>query len=186
MGLTYKERQFVANYLGESAGNATDAARRAGYCHPMQTSNRLLRKADIRAAIDATLDEAALKTDEILSRLSDIASIDMMDFVTIDEEGRHKIDLAKIKKRRRGHLIKKLTPTKYGLGIELHDAQAALEKLGRYRRLFGDTGNGDAPGESRPTTLPPDTAAAVLRTVRDREHNQRSGVAGEGDAPDRS
>jgi len=29
--LTYKQKLFVEHYLGEANGNATDAARRAGY-----------------------------------------------------------------------------------------------------------------------------------------------------------
>ena len=136
--LTYKQRLFVAAYLGESSGNAADAARRAGYRWPEKQGPQQLAKTSVRTAIDASLDEAALKADEILARISDIATADIGDFVSIDGKGGCTLDLAKAKKAGRTHLIKSIKPTKFGLAIELHDTQAALEKLARYRGLFAE------------------------------------------------
>ncbi len=51
--LPAKRRKFVLAYMGDSAGNATDAARRAGYARPREEGHRLLTFADILAAIEA-------------------------------------------------------------------------------------------------------------------------------------
>lgn len=57
MALTGKQYAFVAAYLGDARFNATEAARRAGYATPMQEGWRLLRKAEIQAAIQSWRDE---------------------------------------------------------------------------------------------------------------------------------
>lgn len=141
--LTYKQRLFVEAYLGPSNGNATDAARRAGYANP-EIGRQLLRKIAIRAAIDARLDEAALKTSEILARLSDMATVDVADFIRISDDGRtFAIDLARAKRRGKTHLVKKLKMGEHGPEIQFHDAQAALEKLGRYRGIWQQNEDGN-------------------------------------------
>ena len=48
-----KRRAFVLAYVGEAQGNATDAARRAGYAKPHPEGSRLLRFATVAAAVDA-------------------------------------------------------------------------------------------------------------------------------------
>ena len=128
---------FVEAYLGESNGNASDAARRAGYSCCDVAGSRLLVNVSIRVAIDAQLDEASLKTNEILGRLSDMACADAADFITISKTG-WSLDLQKAKRAGRTHLIKRLKSTQWGTALELHDSQAALEKLARYRGLFVD------------------------------------------------
>lgn len=147
MELTYKQRQFVAYYLGESGGNATDAARRAGYLEHQVTGHRLLRSAKIRAAIDAKLDQVAMSQDEILARLSDIASSSLGDFMEIVEDG-YRLSIPKGKRRGKLHTLKKVktkvTTTRRGgdvetfteTEIEVKDALPALVKLGEYRGLF--------------------------------------------------
>lgn len=63
-GLTEKQRRFVEAYMGEAAGNATEAAERAGYEGDGVTLASVgyenLRKPQIRAAIDARIDNDAL------------------------------------------------------------------------------------------------------------------------------
>ncbi|MVN88276.1 hypothetical protein GO986_16140 [Deinococcus sp. HMF7620] len=49
-----------------------------------------------------------------------------------------RIDLEKAKNAGKLHLVKKLKETKFGLEIELHDAAAARELLGKHYRLWGD------------------------------------------------
>lgn len=46
-----KRRVFVEAYCGEAAGNATEAARIARYAHPSQQGHRLLRNAQVQAAL---------------------------------------------------------------------------------------------------------------------------------------
>jgi hypothetical protein len=94
---------------------------------------------------------AVMERVEVLKRLSDHASANMLDFVSyapvttadgqpmLDREGRpiHRpfVDMAKIERLGKGHLIKKLKEGQYGTEIELVDSQGAL------KILYGD----DAP-----------------------------------------
>jgi phage terminase small subunit len=54
--LSERERRFVEAYMGKSAGNATDAIRRAGYKGTKASLNtmaaRLLRRVEVLAAIE--------------------------------------------------------------------------------------------------------------------------------------
>lgn len=62
--------------------------------------------------------------------------------VSVDVEWKSRvvvrIDLEKAKDAGKLHLIKKLKETKFGLEVELHDAAAARELLGKHYRLWGD------------------------------------------------
>lgn len=136
--LTFRQRLFVVYYLGEAGGNASEAARMAGYAEPRQEGSRLLTNADIRAAIDAKLDKAALSADEVLARLSEMATGDISDFISVNAAGGFTLDLAKALKAGKLHLVKKIKQTRFGPVLELYDALAALEKLGRYHGLFQD------------------------------------------------
>lgn len=74
-GLTEKRRRFVLAYA--QSGNATDAARQAGYSSPMQQGHELLRKPEIQESLlllsKPTEDEAIASTETLHRRLSDIA-----------------------------------------------------------------------------------------------------------------
>src|SRR5271156_6668669 len=105
--LTYKQKLFITHYLGVSNGNATDAARRAGYRMPEEQGRRLVRKSTIRAAIDAKLASVALSQDEILARLSEIARGDVLDFVRVDVAGGVQVNLKRARRRGKGFLLKR-------------------------------------------------------------------------------
>ncbi len=45
--LTFKQRLLVEHFLGESAGNAVDAARRAGYGSPERVGRRIVAKSGV-------------------------------------------------------------------------------------------------------------------------------------------
>lgn len=49
-----------------------------------------------------------------------------------------RVDLEKAREAGKLHLLKKLKETRYGMEIELHDAAAARELLGKHYRLWGD------------------------------------------------
>ena len=53
-GLTPKQRAFVKAYRGQAKGNATEAARLAGYKHPRQMGSENLTKPDIQQALGTT------------------------------------------------------------------------------------------------------------------------------------
>lgn len=148
MDLTYKQRLFVAAYLGKANGNATEAARMAGYAWPDKQGAQALGKTRIRAAIDAKLAQAAMPADEVLARLSEHASSDMANFIEVAPDGTLAINLEKARKAKRTRVIKKVKVTKKtfttDMGesvevrseLELYDAQAALEKLAKFHRLY--------------------------------------------------
>jgi phage terminase small subunit len=145
MALSKKQQAFIDEYF-ICGMNATEAARRVGYSdHYLNTNaSKLLRNTTISEEIDRRLKEKQLSSDEVLARLSDMARADMRDFIKPIDVGNDRIvvmvDLGKALAEGKTHLIKKV---KYnaqgGLEIELHDSQAALEKMGRHYGLFKDT-----------------------------------------------
>ena len=136
--LTDKQRVFVEHYL--ACWNAAEAARRAGYSADSARSigSENLTKPDIRAAIARRLAELAMGADEVLARLSDLARGDIRALLRFDAEGN--FDGLRLHQDAPLHLIKKLTPTKAGTTIELHDPAAALTRLGEHHGLFKSSG----------------------------------------------
>ena len=135
--LNYRQRMFVDHYLGESSGSAVLAARRAGYLSPEKIGPRLLKHPEIRAAIDAGAASAAMTSNEILARLAQVATFDLLDFIDVDKAGRVKVDLKLIKKLGLGHLIKRVRTNKDGTqDIELERKTPALLKLGEHFKVW--------------------------------------------------
>lgn len=134
--LTPKQQLFVEAYLGLANGNATEAARLAGFRQPRQQGSRLLSNVDIAEAIAERLQTAkdCMRADEVLARITAQARGSIDDFV--GEYG--ELDLAKARARRAMPLVKSISPTKWGHRLELYSAQTALELLGRYHGLFRD------------------------------------------------
>jgi hypothetical protein len=135
-GLTLKQARFVDAYLGQANGNSLEAARLAGYRAPHPEGARLLRNATIRAAVDARLAESAMSAREVLARLSEMARASIDDVVELDDAGEPHADLRKARASGKLRLVRKITPTKHGLTIEVYDAQAALAQLGKYHGLW--------------------------------------------------
>jgi phage terminase small subunit len=80
-GLTAKQHAFVAAFIGESRGNATDAARRAGYHGNGKTLSAIglenLEKPGIKEAVQEWRDE--IKSSGIASLEYRVASLDDME-----------------------------------------------------------------------------------------------------------
>ena len=165
MDLTYRQRLFVDAYLGKAGGNATKAAISAGYSDPAVAGHRLLRNAKIRAAVDGQL-KAAMSADEVLARLSEHASSDMRDYLQINDDGTFQIDLSKAKRAKRTRVIRKVkvstktftTDTGESVEVkselELYDAQAALEKLAKFHRLYETKPKIDDAGDKPQIIIP--------------------------------
>ena len=144
MALSSKNRKFVIEYV--QCWNATKAADRAGYAHPRQAGSRLLSNVDIQAEIQRHLEENAMTAGEVLKRLGDHARGDMGDFLDIGDDGSVAIDLSRAKKVGQTALIKKFTKTTRTfkdetteqVAVELYDAQAALQLIGKHLGLFSD------------------------------------------------
>ena len=74
--LTPKQEAFVAAYLGGAHGNATGAARAAGYKKPEGSGHENLQKPEVRARIDAELQARAMSQYEVLDELTTVARVE--------------------------------------------------------------------------------------------------------------
>lgn len=124
-----------------------------------------------------------MSADEVLSRLADHARGDIEDFILLDlGEGRTSwtIDLIKAKKRGKLHLVRRLRPTRYGVDIELYDAQRALELLGKGHGLFKDRQELDLLSGGKP--IPIREIVVIRRDGEDEPLGTRRGPAAAEDA----
>lgn len=136
--LRVQQQAFVEHYL--ETWNASEAARRAGYSKKTagQQGHRLLKNVEVRRLIEARLAELSMGPNEVLARLTEMATSSMEDFINPDKLGVRVVDLKRAAERGKMHLVKKVAETQHGLAIELHDQQAALVQLGRFHGLFID------------------------------------------------
>jgi terminase small subunit-like protein len=135
--LNYQQRLFVEHYLGESSGSAVDAARQAGYRWPEKQGPRLVTNSAVRAAIAARVATAAIAANEVLARVADVATSDLLNFIVIEDKGAWRVDLKLVKRLGLGHLIKRLRKNKDGTSdIELEPRAPALLKLGEHYNLW--------------------------------------------------
>lgn len=139
--LTGKQQAFLAAYLGPANFNATEAARQAGYADNEASlgveGHRLLRNAKVAEALNRAWEARGLTPEEIIGRLSDIATGSLADFVDVDDQV-FLLNLSKAKQAGKLHLLKKLKHSKFGVEIELHSPLEALDKLARVHQLFAD------------------------------------------------
>lgn len=181
MALMGKRRLFVDFYLGVSAGNATDAARRAGYKHPEAEGYRLLRDEGVKAAVEESLAAVGIRKEQVLLRLREQAFADLGSIIGI-EAGVPVLRLERDTSRDtetacawppqyrlagQSYLLKSVSFSRaHGIRVELHDPQRALLMLGKYLGLW----SGEAPDEGDGFG---DLARAIMesaRAARGKEH----------------
>jgi phage terminase small subunit len=82
-----KQEAFLAAYLGEARFNATKAAKIAGYSERSARSYgpELLQNPDIIARVRAELTARAMPAEAVLAELTDVATAEWREFVTILE-----------------------------------------------------------------------------------------------------
>ncbi len=129
---------FAKEYIA-CGGNATEAAKRAGYKGSRRylttIGSRLLKAPDIRHYVTAHL-RNAMDAREVVARLTDIARGSIVDFLTIDPEtGQPHVDFRSHRAQESMHLIKELKPTKFGYEIKMYSKLEALELLVRVFRM---------------------------------------------------
>jgi phage terminase small subunit len=112
VALKLRHERFVEGYLA-NGGNATEAARYAGYNQSPKSLKahacRLLKKPEIvRRIRERMIEGARVHTDEILGVLANNIRGNIMD--VIDEDGQ--VDLEAIRALDLGHLIRKVTIVK--------------------------------------------------------------------------
>lgn len=156
--LSLRHRRFVAEYLKDL--NATQAYLRAGYAPRGAQANasKLLQRPRVQAAVEAGQQRVAQALEVTVARLAQeyarIAFANVDDFVTVDDDGRVRVDLAKADRAKRAGLLE-LTVTDDGEGrpqrvkIKLGKLQA-LDALARLKSV-----GLDAPAAA-PDVPPPD------------------------------
>lgn len=136
--LTGLQQAFVDEYLGNGF-NATQAARDAGYQGDDNTlavmGHENLRKPKIRQQIEQRLAGRAMEADEVLMRLAEQARGSLEAFMEFTDHG-WRVNVEKAQQAGLLHLAKKIKGGKYGLEIELYDAQAALIQIGKAHGLW--------------------------------------------------
>lgn len=159
--LTGKQRAFINAYLGEARFNATEAARIAGYKGDdtvlAAVGYENLRKPQIEAEVRSRFNEATMSANEVLARLTEIASGRITDF--LDEDGAFSLKVTK--RRGKDHLLKKLKIKRSSkrvesfpegseeerevietalvhedVELEMYSAHEALRDLGKFHKLF--------------------------------------------------
>jgi len=119
--LTQRQRLFVEAYIGPCGGNARESARAAGYSGDDNTLSQrgfeLVRNPKIAELIGVRVQEAVMRSNEVLSELSAIAKADWQNFL-------------EIRRDREGEII--------SATLKLSDKIKALELVGKYHKLFSE------------------------------------------------
>lgn len=135
--LTEKEVAFCESYIQNF--NPERACREAGYDFKSKQGFRtngalILKRPLVAKYIAEVLRSQHMSADEVVTRLTEQARGSYAEYLQADGT----VNLDKLLANGKGHLIKKITPTKYGLAVEFYDMQAAQQLIGRAHRLFVD------------------------------------------------
>lgn len=143
--ISEKQRAFVDQYMVDH--NATQAAVRAGYSQKTANSqgSQLLRKPNvahhIEARAQAAAEKSAMSAQEVLRRLTLMATFDLADIMTIGLDGIPRLKPMEIwSEAAKISVVAFKVDKTTGKCIEckLADKQAALVDLGRSHGLFKD------------------------------------------------
>lgn len=139
--LTLKQRRFIYFYLNDVNHCGYKAAEAAGYANGDVQATYLLQNpkvaAEIQRRIEEELEAAEVTPKRLLQELAVTAKANLLDYGWVDENGRFKVDLNRIK-HIQGTAIQELKQDENGeLTIRLFNKDAAIEKLGRYFKLWG-------------------------------------------------
>ena len=127
------QRTFVLDYLRH--GNATKAAKAAGYAHPGKAGAKLRSNRKIQDAIRDYFREQEMTAIEVVARLSQQARAEYAPYLRADGT----VDLQQMIEDGKAHLIKRYGYSTTGnLTVEFYDAQTALIQVGRYHKIFTD------------------------------------------------
>ena len=135
VALTARRRAFAEQYLRDF--NATQAAIRAGYAERSAhvQGSRLLSNDNVQAYIQKRLEQLVMKQDEVLIRLAEQARAEYAEYLCDDGT----VDLQKMIDDGKAHLIKSTKWNRQSnLVVEFHDAQSALQLIGKSLGLFKD------------------------------------------------
>lgn len=130
-----REQKFVEAYLLYNLSQ-WKAAEFAGYkgdrIQLWKVGSKVFNRPRVQEAIKAAMSEDTMSLEEILMRLTEQARNEGMNYVQTDGT----VNLLGMMQDGKMHLIKRITPTCYGLKVEFMDSQRALELLGKYHGMF--------------------------------------------------
>jgi hypothetical protein len=177
--LSEQQRTFVTAYLKK--GNASEAARLAGFNWPGQKGAKLLKTAKIRAAINAELKPDPFTGAHVFAALSELAYANLGQI--LDEDGQP--DVEKIRahggfvRRYKARVIRSRSTdqvTVTNVQIELYDRMKALVTIGRMLGMFSETARVtrvvnqffDSLDEALVMFVPPENRVAMVAFFRER------------------
>lgn len=135
------EARFVDALTGEGKGRNSTAARIAGYRFPHIVGVKVANRPEVRRAVKARTEEMAMGSQECLCRLGAHARADIADYadlVGLTDPKEIRSTLLKLQRQGKAGGIKRLTPTRFGLSVEMVDTQAALTTLAKHLGLLRD------------------------------------------------
>lgn len=140
--LTDKQQLFCEHYL--ICMNATKAAKLAGYSEPTAYAigAENLRKPQIRAYIDARLNDVAMSANEVLTRLTAHARADIRD--VLNDKG--EFDFDKGNTNDALGLVSEIEQKEFGVKVKMVSSQTALVTLARFHSLLTDKHEVSGPG----------------------------------------
>lgn len=136
-GLTEKQLLWISYYVGEAKLNAQKAARLAGYSDAYDAGWINKCNPDIINYVKILLRERGMTAEETIVNLTDIASGDMDDFITVDDEefGLWHFDYVKAKKAGKTHLIQSIKRGKGTVEFKLYSKLDALDTMAHIHKL---------------------------------------------------
>jgi Terminase small subunit len=184
--LSEQQRTFVAAYLEE--GNASEAARRAGFNWPGQKGAKLLKMAKIRAAIDAQWKPyLPLGRAHVMAALAQLAYSDLGSI--LDEQGQPSVQKIRehglLVKNYRARVIRSLSTNEVSVTdvyAEMYDRFQALRTIARILGMFSSDSRVtrakndffDALDEALVRFVPPENRVAMVAFFRERLNHHGS------------
>jgi len=136
-GLTLKQTRFVLAYLGPANGNATQAAKIAGYSIPWQAGYETLNSPLVSSVIKRYVSERVMTADECLMRIARIARGSVGEVIEVVGKRQFLLDLERAEETGAIDLIEELQHLEGGgVKFKLYSKLKALELIGKHLRLF--------------------------------------------------
>lgn len=161
-----KQQAFVDAYFGNGM-NATmaymDLHPTSGYNAARSSASTALTNPNIAAAITKRLKEKAMGVDELIARYGEMARADTLPFIRVTDEGFVYFNFNDPRAKAHMYLVKEIeskrTRRMEGSGeykeewedewvkVKLHDAQHAMDQIGKMHSLFIDRTDFTSMGE---------------------------------------
>ena len=146
-GLNGRQIKFVMEYIKDF--NATRAYTAAGYSAKSENiaatqGSLLIRNPKVKAAIDEQIEARSVRTmitaDNVLRKYWELVNADTKDFYqpTFTEDGDIYYNIKNLDEVQKHNLpaFKRFKPGKFGLEIEFHDQQKAMEMVAKHIGMF--------------------------------------------------